>query len=120
MADPSGNRRPTAVSAELLRQARDVLDLLAPPSAAYVIDRVGDVLAWNTAPVALFVDHFPADVDPADVDPADVDPADVDPADADTAGWSSTSPPEGAPTPWPSVGCTDAWYPMSGIDRLSS
>src|SRR6201991_2054973 len=49
LADPSRNRRPTTVSAEHLQQAQDVLDLLAPPSAAYVIDRVGDVLAWNMA-----------------------------------------------------------------------
>ena len=77
LADPSGNRRPTAVSAELLQQAQDVLDLLAPPSAAYVIDRVGDVLAWNAAAAALFVDQFPADADTAGHRPDDVRPNNV-------------------------------------------
>jgi transcriptional regulator with XRE-family HTH domain len=77
LADPTRNRRPTAVSAEDLQQAQDVLDLLAPPSAAYVIDRVGDVLAWNMAAAALFVDHFPADAGTAGHGPDDVRPNNV-------------------------------------------
>ena len=77
LADPGGSRRPTAVSAELLQQAQDVLGLLAPPSAAYVIDRVGDVLAWNAAAVGLFVDHFPAGLDTAGNPPDGVRPNNV-------------------------------------------
>ncbi|GAA1214157.1 helix-turn-helix transcriptional regulator [Pseudonocardia alaniniphila] len=77
LADPSRNRRPTAVAAEHLQQARDVLDLVAPPSAAYVIDRVGDVLAWNAAATALFVGHFPEDAGTTGHVPDDVRPNNV-------------------------------------------
>ncbi|GAA1317590.1 helix-turn-helix transcriptional regulator [Pseudonocardia xinjiangensis] len=77
LADPGGNRRPTVVSAELLQQAHDVLGLLAPPSAAYVIDRVGDVLAWNAIAAELFVDNFPAGLDTAANRPGGVRPNNV-------------------------------------------
>jgi transcriptional regulator with XRE-family HTH domain len=66
LADPSGNRHHPAVSAEQLKQAREVLDLVATPSAAYVIDRIGGVLAWNAVAAALFIDQYPTDDTDAD------------------------------------------------------
>jgi transcriptional regulator with XRE-family HTH domain len=65
LADPGGNRHHPAVSAKHLEQAQEMLDLIAPPSAAYVIDRVGGVLAWNAAAAALFIEHFPGHLDAA-------------------------------------------------------
>jgi transcriptional regulator with XRE-family HTH domain len=58
LADTGGNRRSTAVTPDLIDRARTVLDLVAPPSPAYVIDRVSDVLAWNVAAAALFAGHL--------------------------------------------------------------
>jgi transcriptional regulator with XRE-family HTH domain len=60
LAAHGGNRHPTDVSAALLQQAREVLDLVAAPAAAYVIDGIGGVLAWNARAAALFVGLFPA------------------------------------------------------------
>jgi transcriptional regulator with XRE-family HTH domain len=58
LADGPPDRHPPAITEGLLGQARDVLALVRPAAAAYVIDRLGDVLAWNPLAAALFVDHF--------------------------------------------------------------
>jgi transcriptional regulator with XRE-family HTH domain len=61
LADPPEKRFPTTVTAEMIRAAQDLLDLVAAPAAAYVIDRLSDVLAWNPVAAALFVGHLSAD-----------------------------------------------------------
>lgn len=62
LADPPENRFPTIATVEMIRAAEDTLDLVAAPAAAYVLDRLSDVLAWNPAAAALFVGNFfPAD-----------------------------------------------------------
>ncbi len=50
-ADPAGPLPEAAVPAS---GARRMLDLLAPPTAGYVIDARSDVLAWNSTAAALF------------------------------------------------------------------
>lgn len=47
--------------------ARSMLRLLTPPTAAYIIDRHSDVLAWNTAAAALFSHLVPGDRRPNNV-----------------------------------------------------
>jgi transcriptional regulator with XRE-family HTH domain len=46
--------RPDSGPEVLASGARRMLDLLAPPTAAYVIGRRSDVLAWNSTAAALF------------------------------------------------------------------
>jgi transcriptional regulator with XRE-family HTH domain len=58
LADQGGNRYPTMPTAEILHAAEEVLELVAAPAAAYVIDRVSDVLAWNPTAAALYVGNF--------------------------------------------------------------
>jgi transcriptional regulator with XRE-family HTH domain len=58
LADASGNRHATVVTPALVERARAVLDLVAPRSPAYVIDRISDVLAWNASAAALFAGHL--------------------------------------------------------------
>ncbi|MFD7922863.1 hypothetical protein ACFV3R_27035 [Streptomyces sp. NPDC059740] len=43
---------------------RRMLDMLAPPTAAYVIDRNSDVLAWNSTAAALFPHLVPGSCRP--------------------------------------------------------
>lgn len=74
LADVSGNRYPAATTPEMIRVAQDVVDLVAAPSVAYVIDRAGDVLAWNTGAAALFT-HLRPDTRPNNVRYVFRDPA---------------------------------------------
>ncbi|WP_163510037.1 helix-turn-helix transcriptional regulator [Fodinicola acaciae] len=67
LADISDNRYPVAATPEMIRAAQDIVDLVAAPSVAYVIDRSGDVLAWNAGAAALFVDHLLPDTRPNNV-----------------------------------------------------
>lgn len=50
----AGQLHPEPDSEPLTSAARSMLDLLSPPTAAYVIDRHSDVLAWNESAAALF------------------------------------------------------------------
>ncbi|MFF1839458.1 helix-turn-helix domain-containing protein [Streptomyces sp. NPDC058231] len=50
----AGQVRPEAESEPLSNVARSMLAMLAPPTAAYVINRHSDVLAWNDTAAALF------------------------------------------------------------------
>ncbi|MFG1808497.1 helix-turn-helix transcriptional regulator [Streptomyces sp. NPDC049040] len=53
-AGPAAEAAPPAPGLPAASGARRMLDLLAPPTAGYVIDARSDVLAWNTAAAALF------------------------------------------------------------------
>jgi len=50
----AGQAHPEPESGTLASAARRMLELLSPPTAAYVIDRHSDVLAWNSSAAALF------------------------------------------------------------------
>jgi transcriptional regulator with XRE-family HTH domain len=50
----AGHAHPEPECETLASAARRMLGLLAPPTAAYVIDRHSDVLAWNASAAALF------------------------------------------------------------------
>jgi transcriptional regulator with XRE-family HTH domain len=58
----------------LASAARRMLRLLTPPTAAYVINRHSDVLAWNTTAAALFSHLVPGPRRPNNVDYVFTDP----------------------------------------------
>ena len=57
------SRGPDPVAEQVSRSALRMMELLRPPTAAVVLGRIGDLLAWNESAGVLFPGRFP---DPGD------------------------------------------------------